>query len=107
MKKLFVLFLILSPIQLWAENSILDKYITITDNIITANVMSAAKELSFDKSIAKKYTAAGNTLEIEMNKDIGLLLSCNPTKNNIVKGTVIREKESKRIKAFKCGGMWI
>ncbi|MBQ3033495.1 MAG: hypothetical protein IJD28_03870 [Deferribacterales bacterium] len=104
MKKFFVMFMLLIPITLWAESSILDKYINISGDTAKADILNAVSELDSKVTVKSSYNVANINLSMEMNKDIGLLLSCRPTDGGIVKATVIREKDSKRIKEFICGG---
>lgn len=104
MKKFIFLFLFIYPLVANAESLDIDKYIKIDNNIANVDVLSLAKSYNTSHDIKKSYKIGNNTLEATINKGLGIVLSCKPSNNDIVIATVIREKDTKRITTFICGG---
>lgn len=104
MKKFIFIFVFFFPLLSNANGEYVDKNIKIENNIATIDVLSIASNFNNKDNIRKNYTIGDNNLEVIINNDLGIVISCKPTNNNIAKGTVIREKESKRITTFHCGG---
>ncbi len=104
MKKFIFLFLFIYPLTTNAESLNIDKFIKIENNVATVDILSLAKSYDEKYDIKKSYKIGNNTLEATINKGLGVVLSCKPSNNNIVLATIIREKDTKKITTFICGG---